>query len=595
MADSSGRPKVSKIAFLNPFLHCNLTESAELEGSLRFIAAAKNLGIEAVVVSKTEEIYDFDPDFVVTVSHQEPKLTHYPTYGSLAAPISWVKNTPRFLRNILSYDGHIVVSPVMHSWINQICIKINKVPHITYAGLSVPKTDYKPLNLENATAAYFGLNVESSKYRDLFQHFLDGKHVRCFGPKRAWSKYPDSLYGGSVPFDGVSTLQTYAAHGAGLCINHPDFDGEGVPTNRMFEIAASSAIAICGNNSYTKNHYGDSALYLEKTSNIKELAESIKEKVNWVRSHPQQAQEMAKNAHDIFSRQLSMEFFLENILKMHADIVEENKYLKFSPTAEVAEKQSKITYLIPVDNADTIGNLVTDIQNQTYGKTNILLLTDQEPKLLEQSLGDKFADNINILSYTGKNNNKDLLQKLSDLKTEWLGILKNDDRIFPNHTALLMKQYSNSGHDKSNESTVVMFANSLEHSVEANLKDKIQDDSLLYLMSKVRIGNLTPCCEIPLCGVLFKLTQPMLTVFRNTDFSTDLRVDYASAMIPLDVALHVNEVTCSSSIYPANGKMKSSILWVKNAVYPLNMNVFNNFTTVQGKLLVEERQELVEA
>lgn len=117
---------VKRIAILNPYLQCGLTQCSEVEGTLRFIHAAKKMGIEAKAVANIDEIYAFDPDFVIALSYQEPKLTPYPTYGSLAMPSFWVKQMPRFMRNIFSYDGYLIITPAVQHWFSDLCQQTQK-------------------------------------------------------------------------------------------------------------------------------------------------------------------------------------------------------------------------------------------------------------------------------------------------------------------------------------------------------------------------------------------------------------------------------------------------------------------------------------
>lgn len=450
---------------------------------------------------------------------------------------------------------------------------------MTDALFTVPKTPFKELNLKNAKAAYLGVNWDGLRHHALFQYLQQGDYITCFGPKASWIKYPASLYGGMVPFDGFSVLDTYAKHGIGLCINHPDADQDGIPTCRIFEIVASSAVAICSDNKYYQDHFGDTVLYVNKNLPTKELADAIKEKIDWVRHHPNEARDMAKMAHDIFCRNLASEVMIEKMAGFHQGVIKNAGYI---PAAIPDMSKDRLTYVIAVDDANSAHTLIEDIQNQSYEHVSAILLA-KTPDSFSQ-LANYNSPNITTLMYTGPEHNQELMKLLKDQQSTWLCILKGEDRIFKNHATLLLDTYKKSQHERAAESTVVLFSNSLEHSATANLQDKIQDPFMLYLTNKTRIGNVLPVGEIPLCAIAFKLTERMLQALAGADFTSHIRIDYAMSHQPLDIAIHANMILSSAATTLPG---KQSVLIIHNATSIFN---FNNQSAGQGHLFLDERQ-----
>lgn len=580
---------VSKIAIVNPYLLRGLTESSEMEAIMRFIAAAKNLGIEAAVFKRSTDVYDFNPDFVIPISQQEPKLTPYPTYGLFNNPIQWAASTARFARNIFTYDGYFAVSPHAIQWLQNACAAINKKLYLAQAVFTVPQTEFTPRDLSNASAAYLGVNWDGLRHFALFQYFQDGTYVKCYGPKESWMKYPVQLYGGMIPFDGVTALNVYRTHGIGLGINHPVMDQEGVPTCRNFEIPASGAVGIFSRNAYAEQIFGDSLIYVNHLADTRELAAEIKEKINWIRSHAKEAQEMAYSAHAIFNRKVTLEHFIQKMVDMHHEVIAKNGFIKPEQESNRISLGSfkttaapKITYLTYVDQVDAIKPLIESIQKQTYGDIRLLLLFNKN-KINESALHPYLNSSVSAMHYDGIQCNKEIFKFLMDSGTQWFGILKRGDKLFANHCSMLMNTYQNSSHDKNKENDVILFGNSLEHAESGELRDKLQDNCLLYLTEKTRVGNITPCAEIPLCATLFKLTVPFLTSFQASDFATNLRIDFATSSEPLDIVIHSNEITCSATVCD-----NPAILVIQNATSPLNYP--SNLHQVQGTLLIDERQ-----
>lgn len=122
--------QVSKIAIINPYLQGGHTQTAEMESIARFVRAAKQRSIDVAVLTTTQEIEAYNPDFVLGITYQEGKLSNYPSYLTLVIPHSLVQNVPRFIRNILTYDAYVTASPFINKWLNKTCLAHNKKPLI---------------------------------------------------------------------------------------------------------------------------------------------------------------------------------------------------------------------------------------------------------------------------------------------------------------------------------------------------------------------------------------------------------------------------------------------------------------------------------
>lgn len=536
---------VSKIAILNPYLGLGLTDFSDKHYLQSFIDTAQNLNIETAIFKRSNEIYDFNPDFVISISPQEPKLTHFPTYGLLLRPINWITNSKRFTRNLLTYDGYFTPSDITKDGLKKLCHATNKIASIDNATFSVARTEFKPLDFRNATAAYLGDYWENVNYFSLFNHLEDGEYVKCYGSKEAWQKLSAKLYGGEIARDSLTAMKKFAEHGIGLCLQHPDIDNEGIPAKQAFEISAACGITICTQNSYMQNNFGDSILYIDRNLSPKELANAVKEKIMWIRANQNQAIEMAKSAHDIFNRQLSQEFFLENMLKMHNDVLNQYGYIK---TNDI-NNDDKVTYLIHINDSEALTpNLINQFTQQTYTNIQVILLFDEQDTTIQTKIKSYLSQNILSLNYTGIESNPALFKFLQNSNTTWLGIAKTNDKLFSNHCISLLKAYQNSAHDRNKENITILVANSLEHSAKSDLQDKIQDNQILYPTSDVRVGNIIPNAKIPLCATLFKLNSDILSAFSNSDFSSNIRIDFQPSNDPLEIAIHNNFITCSSSV-----------------------------------------------
>ncbi len=85
-------------------------------------------------------------------------------------------------------------------------------------------------NFKEAKLIYIGTNWDGQRHCDVFEKLAQNNDILFYGPEDAWRDYPES-YKGTLPFDQESVLTAYNQAGIGLCVEHPDFASEGIPTN----------------------------------------------------------------------------------------------------------------------------------------------------------------------------------------------------------------------------------------------------------------------------------------------------------------------------------------------------------------------------
>ncbi len=512
--DAPVRKKISRIAILNPYLQGGHTQTAEIESATRFINTAETMGIETRVLASSDEVERFDPDFVIPITYQEPKLTAYPTYGLLTMPVPWVKDIPRFVRNILSYDGYLTVSNSTRKWLRELNIEYNKQIYIAYAAFSIRETPYIPCDFTNATAVYIGTNWDKSRHQDLFMYLSDGQYLKCFGPRHSWEKYPQSLYGGEIAFDGTSTLSIYNQYAAGLCINHRDFDNEGVPSSRTFEIAASGAIPICTPNEYTENIFGDSVLYIDNTTTPIELAEQISEAIKWIRMNPKIASNMAKEAHHIFCTQISMDIFLKNIIEMHNEVMQVKGFTKLnqpvyqsikSTTASIQEDQPTVVYFVIVrDSIKDFDLAINYLNQQSYSNIQVIVICCEQVK---NAIAASSDDSVEFIDIDDNELNNRIQKTLQFKNATWFGFFTPGSILFSNHVTSIL----NSLADELNlplKNIAGVFSGSLYHSDTLYLDDDLKDDHSIQNKVKLKIGHFqydksSTANDAPLSAYLF--------------------------------------------------------------------------------------------
>lgn len=407
---------------------------AENETAQRILLAAAKLGLEAKEFAESDSILDYRPDFVLSLSHQDAKLTPFPTYGVLTAPRRYYQ-TPRFLRNVLSYDAYLTVSDAVRGWLEDLTFGARKqVAPVGFYANTVPSTVFAPSWTAMPRLAYFGTNWDGNRHGALFERLSRRPYARFFGPAESWKSIDPAAYGGSVPFDGLSVLDAYRVAGAGLCLDLPDFIGDGLPTNRIFEIAAAGVPAICGDNPFVRRWFGDDVLYVDPTAPPDVQLWQIDRHMAWIAAHPEDAQAMARAAHGRFTAHLSLERLLPNVLALHEKVLAGKGYAA-APGAPPLPSMACIVRAGDRSEA-MLRRALDSLRAQRYPGLRVVLVAWARAPWLDGVLADYVDLAVSIVELPGGGRSASLwagLRAVRRLGVEFFALLDDDDELFPNH------------------------------------------------------------------------------------------------------------------------------------------------------------------
>jgi len=419
-----------RIALLNCYLQGGHTENAEIESAARFVAAAGRMGIEAKAFARSEDLSAFAPDFVLSLSYNDAKLADFPTYVLLTMPVRWIENLPRFLRNVLSYDGYWTIAPSVSRYVGALYEKAGKPDLGAFAAISYARTDFVPLDFTRASAAYLGTNWDGLRHGEAFRALAPLGVAKFYGKRDRWAHLPEQAWGGEVAFDGVSVINTYRAAGIGLCFNHPDFDAEGVPTSRIFEVPAASAVMIAGRNRLVEEMFGDAALYVDLDGTADSIAGAVRDHVEWVRANPGRAQAMAEASHRVFNERFALETMLANAVALHETA---RTRLGYRPPA--AGNAFDATILVSVHDGTLryLDRCLDSILRQSLAPRRVTVLDGtagakagapcmRMPAVEHRRVPRGAASLATALARAGR-----------DIATEWVSAVSAEDILYPNH------------------------------------------------------------------------------------------------------------------------------------------------------------------
>jgi uncharacterized coiled-coil protein SlyX len=414
-------------------------EVAETEFSKRIHHAASNLGWEVAEVGSSTEIRRFDPDFVLALHFRTPKLTKYPTYGSMVSPPAYFTHDDQFVKNILSYDGHLSSSDHISSWLRDILYSTRKKHFIAPWYTSCQNVLYRPPQIARPHLLYTGTNWDGPRHRELFEQLDAELYLDVYGPTNAWS-YLKSSYRGSLPFDGISMLDALHSAGVGLCLHRKEHCDAATPSSRIFEIAASGAIAICQDHPFIRENFGDSVLYLDPASETPAVIKQISEYMQWIAENQEEAFNLSKRAYDIFSKKYTLEKLLSDLIPHHEKLLAQKK-VRHSPSGVLGNETVQFIVRVGERKADYLERALDSLASQIYGPTGVILVEYGEIPNLRQLL-KKYDRQLHIKVLNSPYNGFRSTQLWAGLKavsSRYFGILDDDDVIHPNHVASLLQ------------------------------------------------------------------------------------------------------------------------------------------------------------
>lgn len=420
---------VRRIAMLFP-----IDNVAESETMKRIAIAAQRMGIEARAFRRSEDILSFQPDFVLSLTHQDPKLTPFPTYGVVTAPSRYYMQTARFVRNILTYDAYFTVSDTVVRWLKDVQAGAGKIPApVGYYANTVQRTGRTELTLENPRLAYFGTNWDGQRHADLFDDLSRLDFMEFYGPPESW-RHVGPAYHGCTPFDGVSTLDVYRRCGLGLCLSMHDFEQEDLPTNRIFEVTAAGALPIATRNRFIERHFGDAVLYIDPLAPAANIARQIETHMAWVATHPDAAREKARRCWSIFDSTLHQEKMLETVLTVHDEVLNRRGYRNVPKSSAPS-----VSYIVRTGDCDaeSLRPALRSLAEQSHPIGAVVLVLGRPINVLH--LQRDFPDlAFTVIEAFGAMASTALAAGLTHIGTDLFGVLDPDVRLHPNHVQSLV-------------------------------------------------------------------------------------------------------------------------------------------------------------
>ncbi len=246
--------------------------------------------------------------------------THYQNYNSDLDLTDEV--VCRSIEVLATFDGYLVNSPIIAEYLHDVLGPYGKKIDI-FDGYysSAPRQGPHRLALNTPRLAYFGIHWDGKRFHELLEILAQSTDfLRLYGRDTGYTEDARKSYYGVVPFDGKSVFNVYREAGVGLCLHRSEFIQDDVPTNRIFEIAASSAVVICTRMPFIERNFGDSVLYVDQSASADTMARQIMSHMSWIEHNKDKARSMAEESNRIFNANFALETVLEGVINFHTSL-----------------------------------------------------------------------------------------------------------------------------------------------------------------------------------------------------------------------------------------------------------------------------------
>jgi hypothetical protein len=291
----------------------------EVVFAYRIKTACTNIHWKADVIHvlKEKDLKKNKYDFVINLTPYVYKHLECQNYLAIFHPEHHYFNMEGFLKEeYCGYDGYLLTySPGALDTERDFANKL-KFPYIQWYP-TVPRRAFQivePSHLFHICCRW-GDRFESEKFQKCLSMLDNQPYTRFYGHRLFRALYPQS-YQGEIQLD-CDSLHLASQAGISLVFHSAAHNAYGLPSGRIFEAAAASTVIICDQNSFVKDNFGDSVLYINTDGDAASIYDQIQLHMDWIALNKTEALEKAKQAHEIYEKKFVLEDQLIRLGKFH--------------------------------------------------------------------------------------------------------------------------------------------------------------------------------------------------------------------------------------------------------------------------------------
>lgn len=432
--------KLTKIAILLDD-DCRFTfEIAEMQRVLT------NHGVASLICYDSESILNYKPDCVLSTSPQHAKLTPFPTYGLLDKPRDEYLQIPRFLRNLLTYDGYCTFSPRLRQMIGDITFGARKLDTGVCAFAFYPgATTYQaPILRAEQNVFIFEPDFEHSHFKKCIYYLLEQiseLQVITFSAIEN-TKHADRFIQVTNIADLEKVLSSFTV---GICLNSGDSQ-EGLMYASVLKLISSSIITITQQSSYLQQYFTDSLYYIPEKTPLTKLPHVITTLLTNITENWPTASEKCAQAHTIFLQHFAFDKIFTDFQLFHAKTLLAKGYVP-NPDPAVEAALPAVTYIMRTagKHRPFLERALDCLAAQQYPDLRVLFVVHAPFTYVEEIKAKYPTLKIKVVESFKSQRSQAIRDGMEAVETELFGLFDDDDELFPNHVRSLVKtlQYHN--------------------------------------------------------------------------------------------------------------------------------------------------------
>lgn len=424
--------KMNKVAIL---LNDDSNLTFELENT---VAAFKQANIEVEFFYESDSIIDFHPDCVIVTTPQDGKLTPYPTYGLINWPRQEYLSIPRFVRNILTYDGYFTTSAELKQTLNDLMFGARKL------GTSILDFDFYPaatefkaplLEATSSKVIIFEPNFKETKFKTAIHYLLEkmpNVSVLTFSIPDM-EKHQSRVILARNEQDLQQKLREYNLV---VCLAGNDQRGLSMP---LLKVISLSMPVLSAHTDSLQNIFSDNIYYLSTQDSYTKIPETIESTLRQMKDNKALTLNKCRRAHEIFLDSFTMEDVLSRFLTFHEKTLIDKGYMP-NPDPEFEKALPSVSFIIRTGGKyrHFLERTLDCLVAQQYPDLRVIFVVHALFPYVDELITNYPSLKIKVVEAIKSRRSEAICCGMAAVETDLFGLYDDDDEMFPNHVRTLV-------------------------------------------------------------------------------------------------------------------------------------------------------------
>lgn len=419
--------KLSKIAIL-------LSKDSNLTFEMEDIQSAFNKsGIEVTFFDESDSIIEYKPDCVIVTTPQDGKLTPFPTYGLM----NWSKEEyltiPRFVRNILTYDGYFTTSPELKQTINDLMFGARKLgTSILDFNFYPVATEFKAPDLDAKAQkiVIFEPDLRNSKFKHTIDYLLAkmaNVSVVTFAIPDMAKQEPRII----VAKDDQDFQKIIREHHVAVYLNA---DNKRSMSLSLIKLISMSIPVIAGHTENIEKTFGDSLHYISNDVTYTALPELFNLHLKKILENKTAAIANCLHAHQIFVEKFSMEGALPRFIEFHQKTLIDKGYAP-KPDPDFEKALPSVSFIMRTGGKHRhfLERTLDCMVAQQYPDLRIIFVVHALFPYINELIQNYPSLQIKVVVSLKSRRSEAICDGMAAVETDLFGLYDDDDEMFPNH------------------------------------------------------------------------------------------------------------------------------------------------------------------